>query len=344
MTKLRAPDVFTRHNLGVLLRHPRVVGRLLRNYARVLGGNRRVLRGVEFCLTYQCQLDCAHCLTKPLIDAGRVEMTSDQAVRAIGDLADLGAVFINITGGEPLVRDDLFDVLERAARNRSVLITLASNALVLDDKVARRLRDVGVAMVTMSLDGPDAATHNAARGDAGAFDALLRACAAVKAAGLDLWLTTILTRENAADGSIFRTADLARRLGATLTVNFAYAVGNWRDHEAGIGEVEERVFRELLARPNVRWEGSSNYLRQGCPAGSEKLYITPYGDVMPCATIHRSFGNLLTEPVRDIWARMGTVDWFRGANKSCLVAQDKRFIEKEMPIIQKDPGRPWGDT
>ena len=338
------PDIVNRQNLGLLLRHRRVTGRLLRNYARVFAGEKRLLRGVEFCVTYRCQLDCAHCLTKPLVDPARPEMTADQVVAAIADLAALGAVFINLTGGEPLLREDLPDIVARATRDRSVLITLASNGLALDRTATRDLAAAGVAMVTMSLDGPDAATHDASRGQEGAFAALQRACAAVKEAGLELWLTTILTQANAADGSIFAIADLARELDATLTVNFAYAVGNWRDHEALVSPLEQRVFADLLARPHVRWEGSTNYLREGCPAGTEKLYVTPYGDVMPCATIQRTFGNMLAEPVREIWRRMGRVPWFDGRPKSCLVAQDERFVAEQMPAIQADPGLPWDES
>jgi MoaA/NifB/PqqE/SkfB family radical SAM enzyme len=336
-------DVVTRANLRLLARHPRVIGRLARNYLRLAGGERRLLRGVEFCVTYRCQLNCPHCLTKALVDDRRAELTADEAVRAIRDLARLGAIFINVTGGEPLVREDLFDILREAARDRGLLITLASNGLSLDEAVARELARVGVPIVTMSLDGPDAATHDARRAQAGAFTAVLRAAEAVKAAGLDLWFTTILTREDAVSGAAFAIADLAERLGATLTVNFAYAVGNWRDRAARISTDEERVFRELLKRRHVRWEGSTNYLREGCPAGTEKLYVTPYGDLMPCATIQRSFGNLREEPLAAIWQRMGRAPWFDGRCKPCLVAEDDEFIAREMPTIQAHPGKRWDD-
>jgi hypothetical protein len=126
----RGLDVIDRRNLGLLVRYPRVLGRLARNYARiVLGGRRRLLRGVEFCVTYRCQLNCAHCLTKSLVDEQRAEMTADQAVRAIRDLAKLGALFVNLTGGEPLLRDDLFEIVAEAARDRGLLVTVASNGL-----------------------------------------------------------------------------------------------------------------------------------------------------------------------------------------------------------------------
>jgi len=340
----RAGDVLDRRNLRLLVRHPRVLGRLARNYARILlGGERRLLRGVEFCVTYRCQLNCGHCLTKKLIDENRAEMSKDQIVRAIRDLARLGAVFINLTGGEPLLREDLCDVIAEAARDRGTLITVASNGLLLAETTARRLAQAGTAMVTLSLDGPDAAAHDARRGCAGAFEAILRAAAAVKSAGMELWFTTILTKDDAVSGRAGRTADLAKQLGGILTVNLAYAVGNWSGRPARTSTEEERVFADLLRQPHVRWEGSTNYLRKGCPAGAEKLYVTPYGEVMPCAVIQRTFGNLLTEPVAEIWARMGRVKWFDGCWKECLVAQDPDFIEREMPRIQGRPGAPWGE-
>ena len=337
------PDALDRRNLKLLVRYPRVYGRLARNYLRLLGGRRRLLRGVEFCVTYQCQLNCAHCLTKSLIDDSRPEMSPAQAVGAIGDLAKLGAVFVNITGGEPLLREDLFDILTPAARDRSLLITLASNGLAIDETIAHRLARAGVAMLALSLDGPDAATHDARRGCEGAFDAVMCATDAAKSVGLECWFTTILTREDALSGRAQATADLAGELGCTLTVNLAYAVGNWSDRPAQASPDEERVFAELLKLPHVRWEGSTNYIRQGCPAGTEKLYVTPYGEVMPCATIQRSFGNMLSEPVADIWRRMGQVPWFNGHQKPCLVAQDAEFIEREMPRIQRRPGAMWDE-
>ncbi len=339
----RGIDVLDRRNLGLLLRYPRVMGRLARNYARLMRGQRRLLRGVEFCVTYRCQLNCGHCLTKGLIEEQRAEMTKDKAIRAIQDLSDLGALFVNLTGGEPLLREDLFEIIAEASRDRSLLVTVASNSLLLDEDRARQLAAAGTAMVTLSLDGPDAATHDERRGCPGAFDALVRAAMAVRSAGMELWFTTILTKEDALDGRALRTAKLARSLGGTLTVNLSYAVGNWCDRPALAGQEEEKAFAEVLRLPHVRWEGSTNYLRQGCPAGTEKLYVTPYGEVMPCAVIQRSFGNLLREPVGEIWERMGRVRWFDGRHKPCLVAQDADFIAGELPRIQQRPGKPWDE-
>ncbi|MCZ7584489.1 MAG: SPASM domain-containing protein [Deltaproteobacteria bacterium] len=92
--------------------------------------------------------------------------------------------------------------------------------------------------------------------------------------------------------------------------------------------------------PHVRWEGSTNFRAEGCPAGSEKIYVTPYGDVFPCAIIQTGFGNLLDEPIEEIWKRMGAVASFDGRVKPCLVACDEEFINKHFEFIRRAPGQP----
>jgi AdoMet-dependent heme synthase len=219
------------------------------------------------------------------------------------------------------------------------LITLASNGLAIDYAVARELVDARVAIVTLSLDGPDAKTHDACRGREGAFHKLMAAAENLRMAGMPIWFTAILTRQNAQDGSIFKSAELARRLGAVFTVNWAYAIGkNWINNDPLVTEVERDVFQKLMKMPHVRWEGSTNFRAEGCPAGTEKIYVTPYGDVFPCAIIQSGFGNLLDEPIAEIWERVGRVQEFDGRAKQCLVACDARFIREHFEKIRQSPG------
>jgi len=318
---------------------PRVTIRAMRGWLKALAGQQRPLHGVEFCVTYQCLLDCPHCLTKSLIDEKRKEMSKEQAVHAIRELADLGAIFVNITGGEPLLRADIFDILAEVTKRRDLLVTLASNGLIIDRKTAEELKKARVGIVVLSLDGPDAVSHDACRTSDGAFDALMNAVQELGRQKMPVWFTTILTKENAQDESIYETARLAKRLGGVLTVNWAYAAGkNWSDRKALVGKAEREAFKRLMLMPHVRWEGSSNFLREGCPAGTEKLYVTPYGDVFPCACIQASFGNMLEEPVAKIWRKMGRIKDFDGRTKPCLVSCDENFIRDRFAAIQKKPG------
>ncbi|MBZ0271170.1 radical SAM protein [bacterium] len=317
---------------------PLVLPRMAKGYVRAWRGERRPLRGAEFCVTYRCQLDCDFCLTKPLIDRARREMETSQAVAAIDAIASLGAIFVNLTGGEALMREDIFEIASRAARRRDLLVTLASHGLSIDASVARELEKARVAIVLLSLDGPDAETHDASRGREGAFDKLMASVEALHGAGIPIFFTTILTRENAEDGSIFRTARLAKKLGGTLTVNWSYMVGaNWSCRAPNVSDTERRAFGKLMRMPGVRWEGSNNFAGEGCPAGSEKIYVTPYGDVFPCAVLQGSFGNLLHEPLADIWRRMGGVPEFADNDKPCLAACDADFSGR-FELLRRAPG------
>jgi MoaA/NifB/PqqE/SkfB family radical SAM enzyme len=312
-------------NLRFASRYPKLAPKLAKCYARVFAGQ-RVLRGVEFAITYECNFTCEHCLKDRLIDSERPEMTADQIVHAAKDLERLGAIFINYTGGEPILREDLIEIVEQTARLRGAITTVASNAFSLDRDKINDLAKAGVAMFTFSLDGPTATQHDAFRGVEGSFDRVLSAIGNARSAGVPALLNAVVTSEGLRDGSFAQLADLAAKLDCMLTLNLPYPVGGWEGKDLLLSEEDYRAYVALLQLPHVRWEGSSNWLREGCPAGTEKVYVTPYGDVFPCAVIHDSYGNLLEEPIADIHQRMGKVACFDGRRKPCLVAEAPEML------------------
>jgi len=279
-------------------------------------------------------------LTKLLIDEGRSELSAEEIVDVTDQIADLGAIFVNLTGGEPLLREDLFDIVERISRRCDLLITVASNALAFTPEAARNLSAAGCDMVTFSIDSADPIKHDRSRGYSGAFDRLMEAVRSAKKASIEVWLTTILTNENASNGDLAAMVSLSRRLGVTLTVNFNYPAGNWAERQFRYTEGALEAFRRAIREGHVRWEGSSNYGREGCPAGHEKFYLTPYGDVFPCAVLQCSFGNVRELPLSVIYRRTIEVPYFDGRYKECLAAIDSDFIARHLHGMNLDPGRP----
>ena len=328
-------------NLPYLTRHPRVGVKLAGNYWRRYIRGRQVLRGAELCVTYRCQLDCRHCLTKRLVDEGRRELTADEVVAVSRALADLGAIFVNLTGGEPLLREDIFEIVDRVARRRDLLVTLASNAIAFTPDAARRLRRAGCDMVTFSLDSASPKRHDESRRSSGSFDHLLEAIRTAKGESMEVWLTTILTDENAGNGDLEAMVDLSRRLGVTLTVNFTYAAGNWAGQDFRYTPETLEAFRRAIRRSHVRWEGSSNYGPEGCPAGNEKLYITPYGDVFPCAVLQGSFGSVRETPLSFIYKKITDIPYFDGRCKECLAVIDADFAGRFIHRLNLEPGGPF---
>jgi len=331
----------------LLTEHSYILPRILRSYVKLALLKQPVVRGVEFALTYRCQARCVHCLQTELVHETRPELTPAEVREIADDFYALGGINLNLTGGEPLLRDDLFDCIA-AARPRRGFVTLASNGLYLTAPLARELKRAGIRMVTISLDGASAETHDAIRGVPGCFDQVLAAARHCNAAGLRVFLNTIMTRQNAESGEIYRIVDLVRREGHTCTINLPYAVGAWEgktDNRLTPAQLKE--YWRLVHEPGVRWEGDANYLREGCPAGTEKIYITPYGDLMPCAVIHSSFGNLRERRLLELYREMRGLDVFKKPHGLCLVGGNPEFQQQLLDRINaaaKDPDDVAGMT
>ncbi len=313
-------------NVRLGLRYWRLWPKLAVNYARARRGE-RVLRGVEFAITFRCNLHCRHCLRTKLIDEAATELSRAEILDAVRQIARLGGVFVNFTGGEASLRPDILDIVGDAATVPRLIVTLASNGYELDAAKIAALAGRGLAMLVLSLDGATAATHDAFRRQPGSFARTAAAVREAKARGLDVWLTCVATNEGLLGGEVRRTAEVARDWRCTFTLNLPYDVGAWEGGDVALMPDAYAEYRNLLRLPWVRWEGSSNWLGEGCPAGVEKIYITPYGDVMPCAVIHRSYGNLRRESLATIYARLGEHPAFRDCRKACLVAEDRTPLE-----------------
>ena len=307
-------------HLGHLLRHPRVVPRLLKDYLYLAAGVAR-LRGVELAVTYRCQCRCQHCLRTTLEEPDRRELDLPELRRVMQDLHRLGVLNINLTGGEPLMRPDLAQIIEAARPDRTI-VTVASNGVLLDARNMEMMRRLGVAGLAVSVDAPDGQRHDEQRRLPGCHAAMLEGVERALDAGLTVNWVTILTAESLADGSIHRLVRMSARPNTTLTLNLPYPVGSWSGRDdLLLGPRELAQFRALLRVPHVRWEGSSNFFREGCPAGGEKIYITPYGEVMPCAVIHRSFGDVRREPLPQIHRRMCRTPPYDRHRPGCLVGE-----------------------
>jgi len=324
-----------REHLFLVRERPVLLYRLAKNYARLLLWRRPLLRGVEFAITYRCQAKCRHCLRLSLIDRKRKELVPAEIREVVRQLLDLGALNINLTGGEPLLREDLPEVVRLAFPERCFL-TLATNGLALTLPLARELRRAGIRMLSLSLDAPGAEEHDRIRGRLGTYRGAMEALEIAGRAGLRVSVCTIVTRELLRSGGVERILADIRGKAQQLTLNMPYRVGGWADEEESLNAAELARFRALTRLPGVRWEGSSNYFEEGCPAGGEKIYLTPYGDVMPCACIHASYGNVRERPLREIYAEMRETPIFRkGVRPACLVAEHPVFAERYLDEINR---------
>ena len=339
--KQKGRTSFLWEHLFLVREQPFLILRLVENYTRLLLLRQPLLHGVEFAVTYRCQAKCRHCLRLPLMDPERKELTPREIRSVVRELIAQGALNINLTGGEPLLRGDLLEIVRMAYPDRCFL-TLATNGLMLDLPMAKALRKAGIRMLSLSLDTPEAEEFDRQRGVQGIYDKTLEALDIANRAGLRVSVCTIVTKELLHANGVERILDDIKGRAQQLTLNMPYRVGRWADNDERLTPEDFSRFRGLLKLPGVRWEGSSNYLKEGCPAGGEKIYITPYGDVMPCACIHASYGNARERPFRDIYAGMRRTPIFKkGVHPCCFVAEhpvfSTRYLDELNRMVREDP-------
>ena len=160
-----------------------------------MGPERHALRLVAWELTRACNLACRHCRAAAIDTPQPDELSRDECFALIDQIASFSSPTVILTGGEPLLRPDLFEIAARATE-RGLRVVAATNGTMLDEPTARKLLHSGVRRISISVDGKNAASHDALRAVPGAFEGALRGVEAARAAGLPFQLNTTVTREN----------------------------------------------------------------------------------------------------------------------------------------------------
>ncbi len=157
-------------------------------------------------LTRRCNLVCAHCYAWATNATYRTELSGPDALRVVDDLKEAGCRHLIFSGGEPLLRADIFGLAERA-KGHGMLISLSSNGTVITDAVAGRMAETGFDYVGVSLDGIGS-THDRFRGKEGAFEESLEGLLRCNRRGLKTGLRFTITTENVSElPFLFRLAE-----------------------------------------------------------------------------------------------------------------------------------------
>jgi mycofactocin radical SAM maturase len=257
-------------------------------------------------LTYACNLACIHCLSS----SGRRdprELTTAEAIGVIDEMAAMQIFYVNVGGGEPLIRGDFFELVDHAV-DSGVGVKFSTNGIRLDASRAARLAKSDYVDVQISIDGADAATNDAVRGE-GSFEAAIGAMENLAAADFGQFkISVVMTRQNIPQ--IDQFAALAERYGAQLRLTRLRPAGRGADtwdllHPTA--DQQRELYRWLVDRPDVLTGDSFFHLSalgeslEGlnlCGAGRVVCLIDPIGDVYACPfVIHEDFlaGNVRDE-------------------------------------------------
>ncbi len=255
-------------------------------------------------LTYACNLACVHCLSS----SGRrdpAELTTDEAKAVLDELQRLQVFYINIGGGEPMIRRDFFPLVEHAI-DRGIGVKFSTNGAFIDRAAARRLTDLDYLDIQISLDGLDAATNDAVRGE-GSYATARRAMDHLDDAGFGPFkISIVVTRHNVDQLDDFKA--IADRYGAQLRLTRLRPSGRgadvWEELHP-LPEQQRELYDWLIANGDKVLTGDSFFHLSAygealpglnlCGAGRVVCLVDPVGDVYACPfAIHDQFlaGNL----------------------------------------------------
>jgi MoaA/NifB/PqqE/SkfB family radical SAM enzyme len=309
-----------------VLANPTIGYRIARGFARALLFGKNTLKTIEIFPTMRCNLACEMCsIGKAETDpAGDLDVCDYERLAREG--AALGAMSVNILGGEPLLHEQIEPIV-KAFNRRGYFVLIVSNATLVSSERLKALRHAGLRAICFSLDSMDEEANDRIRGFPGHFRKVFEAVDAAKQAGLIVSLAPVFFPGRIDQAKAVIRYCQEHGLGASGTQ--AAPVGR-SENAAVLSPEEHEEIRQLIrefSRLTLDW-ALSFHLETRCPAGKEKIGVTNRGDVIACSINPIAFGNVRDEPLAAIWRRMGQFSQFRKNSRVCLAAEDPDYIAR----------------
>ncbi len=304
---------------------------------------------IQLQYNYQCNVVCEHCSVKRFQGRNDARMLTPADVKDIFRQADeMGFARVTITGGEPLTFKD-FDELVAAIDPQKFYVNCDTNGLLLTPERAKHLKAIGVDRIQLSIDSLDPEEHDAFRRAKGLHAKAMRSIDAARDAGLGIFIQTVVTRRRLYSDEFIKFLEHFNGMGIGVFVSYAKPVGAWEGNFDDLITREDMAYMEdvLERKYNVFTHLTKAYgLDMGCIGMKGMFSITQYGDVLPCPYIHVSIGNVFDEPLKDIIDRGLNLKFFGEHVDTCLIAEDRAFIEKYVAgrIYGKPVPVPWQEV
>jgi MoaA/NifB/PqqE/SkfB family radical SAM enzyme len=284
--------------------------RYLRGINETIAG-KPVPVGTNFAVTAKCPCNCWHCsfANRPK----QRELSLDQLRKAIAEVQDLGTSFIGITGGEPLLRKDLEEIIDSIGE-RSMPLLFTTGYKLTRERV-RNLKKAGLAIPVISLDHHRPEIHDRGRRRKGMFDHAVRAIEMFKEEGFYVAVSFVPNRELVDNREeILKTIDFFRDQGVNdMRLTSPILSGKLaarrdelltEENVKTIFEIQKRCTRSKGYPGVFAYDYFENKQFYGCVAGFNYMFIDSQGSVSPCDFTMLSLGNIKERSIKDIWREM----------------------------------------
>lgn len=288
------------------------------------------LRLVAWETTRRCNLACVHCRASAEDHAYPDELNTEASFRLLDQIREVGEPIIILTGGEPLLRTDIFDIASYGT-SIGLRMVMAPNGTLITRANALKMRESGIQRISISLDGATRESHDRFRGVDGAYDGALNGIALAREAGIDFQINTVITQTNLHE--IPSILALAESLGAVAhhifllvpTGRGKYIVDqeiNAKEYERTLNwfyDQREKSSLQLKAtcaphyyrimRQRAKQEGKKvsfdshglDAVTRGCLAGTGFCFISHTGRVQTCGFLDVTCGNITKTHFKEVW-------------------------------------------
>ena len=272
---------------------------------------------VSWNVTLKCNLKCAHCYTNASEKKLSDELSTDAAKMLIHQIAEVSRPLLILSGGEPLLRDDIYEIIRYGA-DRGLRMGMGSNGMLIEDEVTRRLQKAGMETIAISLDSSVPERHDSFRGVKGCWERAIDAIKSLKKSSIQVQVNCTVTKQNYDE--VDDIMSLAEDLGVeNFHLFFLVPTGRGTDIEDITPRMYEDMIRSTLAKItkyklNVKPSCAPQFMRiakeqgvdmsrwvRGCMAGLYYCRIYPSGEVTPCPYMPLKLGNVRESTFRDIW-------------------------------------------
>lgn len=301
---------------------------------------------VMFEVTHKCNLKCVHCYNfdreegaSPNLGA---ELSSEEILNTIDQVVAAGCWSISFTGGEVLLHPDIYQFIKRA-REHNCVVVIKTNGILLNPERVKRLADLGVHNVWVSLYGIDAHTHDAFTTVPSSFEKSVRGCELVLEHGMSLSIACVLTDRNA--GQIKRLHGMAEKMGAGFMVTPEIT-------ERHDGTDSSRNHLPVLENTRLAFKENQNIFCgpadfdpnrfMQCACARQSCTVASNGDVYPCINAPMKAGNIREASFQSIWDDSPLFARIRGLQptdfKDCENCEDKPWCARSSGTVYTNTG------
>ncbi len=285
------------------------------------------LKYVDVAIDYRCNMKCEHCFAiYKLKDDTRPQLTIKEFRQFAGQIQAMGCVHVNLQGGEPLIIPNLEDYI-KAFNPARCHVSVTTNGFFFNEEWAVKLKTAGAAQLVFSMDSMDADAHDRFRRCRGAHQRVLDA---IKLARKHQFYTTVnvtVSSKSLRSPGQHDLFDWLEKHHIPYNPILACSVGGYETDRLLVTEQDAALVEGLCQNGIGQRDIHASLIKTGCAATLEQVYITPYGDVIPCPFIQISLGNIRETPIQKIWATAVQEGLHGHYHGKCWVAQETGFVK-----------------